>query len=77
MKLTKKQKRVLISIPIVIVFIAGVFPLVEWMTGGDHEAIVEAFRLGLAGASGGILFSLLSLLFNWPMDLRDGESNKE
>ena len=77
MRLNKKQKRVLISIPIVIVFIAGVFPLVAWMTGGDHDAIVEAFRLGLAGAFGGILFSVLSLLFNWPNDLRDGASNKE
>lgn len=73
MRLNKKQKRVLISIPIIIVAVSGVFPLLEWMMGGDHDAIVEAFRLGLAGAFGGILFSVLSLLFNWPSDLRDGE----
>lgn len=73
MRLNKKQKRVLISIPIIVVFIAGVFPLVAWMTGGGHEAIVEAFRLGLAVACGGTFLWVLSLLFNWPNDLRDGE----
>ena len=73
MRLNKKQKRVLISIPIVLIAVSGIFPLFEWMMGGDYEAIVEAFRLGVAAAFGGTLFSVLSLLFNWPNDLRDGE----
>lgn len=73
MKLNKKQKRVLISTPIVVIAIAGVFPLFDWMLGGDRDAIAEAFHWGLAGACGGALFPVLSLLFNWPMDLRDKE----
>lgn len=73
MKLNKKQKRVLISTPIVVLAIAGAFPLLDWMLGRDRDAIAEAFRLGLAGACGGALFPVLSLLFNWPMDLRDKE----
>ena len=73
MRLNKKQKRVLIATPIVFIAISGIFPLIVWMMGGDHDAIAEAFRLGLTGAFGGTLFSVLSLLFNWPTDLRDGE----
>ena len=73
MRLNKKQKRVLISIPIVVIAVAGMFPLFDWMLGGDKDTIVEAFRLGLAGACSGALFPILSLLFNWPIDLRDKE----
>lgn len=73
MKLSKKQKRVLISIPIVIIAISGSFPLICWLMGENHEAIVKAFRDGLAAACGGAFFPVLSLLFNWPMDLRDKE----
>jgi hypothetical protein len=73
MKLNKKQKRVLISIPIVVIAVAGMFPFFDWMLGGDKDAIAEAFRLGLAGACGGAMFPVLSLLFNWPMDLRDND----
>ena len=73
MKLNKKQKRVLVSIPIVIIFVAGLFPLFDWMLGGDHDQIVGAFRIGLIAACSGALFWVLSLLFNWPTDLRDKE----
>ena len=73
MKLSKKQKRVLISIPIVVIVLSGLFPLIEWLIGGDHDTIVEAFRLGLAASLGGTIFSVLSLIFNWPANLRDGE----
>lgn len=73
MRLNKKQKRVLISIPIVIIAISGSFPFFEWLMGGDHEAIVKAFRAGLAAACVGPIFAVLSLLFNWPWNLRDEE----
>ena len=73
MRLNKKQKRVLIATPILFIAVSGIFPLLEWMMGGDQNAIAEAFRLGVAAAFGGTLFSVLSLLFNWPVDLRDGE----
>ena len=73
MKLNKKQKRVLVSIPIVIIFVAGIFPLFDWMLGRGHDEIVGAFRTGLTAACGGALYGVLSLLFNWPMDLRDKE----
>ena len=73
MKLNKKQKRVLVSIPIVVIFVAGIFPLFDWMLGGDHDEIVGAFRLGLTAACSGALLWVLSLIFNWPNDLRDKE----
>ncbi len=71
MKLNQKQKRVLISIPIVFIFVAGIFPLFEWMIGAEQDAIYGAFRAGVSGAIGGSLLPILSLLFNWPMNLKD------
>jgi hypothetical protein len=71
MKLNKKQKRVLISIPIFLLVFSGIFALFDWMMGGDHEAIVKAFRFGLSVGSAWVVFGILSLLFNWPWNLRD------
>ena len=59
--------------PIVIIAISGLFPFVEWLTGGDHDAIVRAFHSGLVAVSGGLVIPVLSLLFNWPWNLRDEE----
>ena len=73
MKLTKKQKRALISIPIIIIAVPGIFCFFDWFLGADRELIMKAFRTGLVGALCGSLFPVLSLLFNWPMDLRDEE----
>ena len=71
MKLNKKQKRALISIPIVFVRVVGVVTLFGWLLEGDQEAIGRYFRAGIAGAIGGSLLPLLSLLFNWPTNLKD------
>lgn len=73
--LTKKQKRALISIPIIIIAVPGLFTLFDWLLGADHDTIVRAFRTGLVGALCGSLLPVLSLLFNWPMNLRDEEVN--
>jgi hypothetical protein len=71
MKLSKKQKRALISIPVVFVLATGAFPLFEWLMGAEQDAICRAFWAGVAVAASGCLFPLLSLLFNWPMKLKD------
>lgn len=68
MKLNQKQKRVLISIPIVFVLAVGIITLVFWWLGGDQIEIWKAFQMG---AVFGCLFPLLSLLFNWPMNLKN------
>lgn len=73
MKLNKKKKRVLISIPITFVVITGLFTLFIWMMGGGRESVYGAFRSGVAAGIGGCFFWLLSLLFNWPEDLRDNK----
>ena len=71
MKLSKKQKRVLISLPIVFILGAGAFPLFEWVMRADSATILKAFHTGLAAASGGTFLYVLSLIFNWPMNLKD------
>ena len=71
MRLSKKQKRTLISIPIVFIMVVGMVTLFGWLLEGDQEAIGRYFRAGIAGAIGGSLLPLLSLLFNWPTNLKD------
>lgn len=56
MKLNKKQKRVLISIPITFVVITGLFTLFIWMMGGGRESVYGAFRSGVAAGIGGCFF---------------------
>ena len=73
MNLNKKQKRVLISVPIAFVVVTGLFTLFIWMMEGSRESVYGAYRAGVAAGIGGCFFPLLSLLFNWPEDLRDNK----
>ena len=68
MKLSKKQKRVLISLPFVIIVVSGLFALIVWLIGGD---IAKALRSGLAVATGCLLVEVLSLILNRPKNLKD------